>query len=251
MSQFAAGVVLREERAFFAVAALFFVSSAVLLIAWHGSMSTMVWMRMPEQTWAGAAASFLGMWVVMMMAMMLPALLPMLSRYRAALTDATRLGRLTALVAVAYFAVWTVFGMAVFPLGVAMSAAAMQLPGLARALPFAAGVIVLIAGGLQFTAWKAYHLACCRELPQRSRPLSADARTAWRHGVRLGVHCTQCSAGLMAILLIAGIMDLRAMAVVAAAIGAERLAPASERVARAIGAVAVVIGLFLIARAAS
>jgi hypothetical protein len=45
-------------------------------------------------------------------------------------------------------------------------------------------------------------------------------------------------------------MDLRAMAVVAAAITAERLAPAGERVARAIGAVVVVeAGLFLIARA--
>jgi hypothetical protein len=44
-------------------------------------------------------------------------------------------------------------------------------------------------------------------------------------------------------------MDLRAMAVVAAAITVERLAPAGERVARA-GAVAVGAGLFLIARAA-
>jgi hypothetical protein len=32
----------------------------------------MAWMRMPGQTWPGAAASFLGMWVVMMVAMMLP-----------------------------------------------------------------------------------------------------------------------------------------------------------------------------------
>jgi hypothetical protein len=45
-------------------------------------------------------------------------------------------------------------------------------------------------------------------------------------------------------------MDLRAMAVVAAAITVERLAPAAERVARAIGAVVVGAGLLLIARAA-
>jgi hypothetical protein len=45
-------------------------------------------------------------------------------------------------------------------------------------------------------------------------------------------------------------MDFRAMVVVAAAISAERLAPVGERVARAIGAVVVVAGLFLIARAA-
>jgi predicted metal-binding membrane protein len=45
-------------------------------------------------------------------------------------------------------------------------------------------------------------------------------------------------------------MDLRAMAVVMAAITVERLAPYGERVARAIGAVVVATGLLLIARAA-
>jgi predicted metal-binding membrane protein len=54
----------------------------------------------------------------------------------------------------------------------------------------------------------------------------------------------------MAILLVIGVMDLRAMAVVAAAITVERLAPAGERVARGTGAVAVGAGLFLIAQAA-
>jgi predicted metal-binding membrane protein len=49
---------------------------------------------------AGAAASFLGMWIVMMVAMMMPSLVAMLWRYRQAVgsTRETRLGRLTALV---------------------------------------------------------------------------------------------------------------------------------------------------------
>jgi hypothetical protein len=58
------------------------------------------------------------------------------------------------------------------------------------------------------------------------------------------------SMAWMAILLVIGVMDLRAMAVVAATITVERLAPAGERVARATGAVVVGAGLFLIARAA-
>jgi predicted metal-binding membrane protein len=53
----------------------------------------------------------------------------------------------------------------------------------------------------------------------------------------------------MAILLVIGVMDLGAMAVVGAAITAERLSPAGERVARAIGALVVGAGLILIARA--
>jgi predicted metal-binding membrane protein len=53
----------------------------------------------------------------------------------------------------------------------------------------------------------------------------------------------------MAILLVVGMMDLRAMALVTAAITAERLAPPGERVARAIGVVAVGAGMVLIVKA--
>jgi predicted metal-binding membrane protein len=192
------------------------------------------------------------MWVVMMVAMMLPSLVPMLWRYRQAVgrPGEPRLGRLTALVGVGYFFVWTVFGMAAFPLGVALAAVEMQQPALARAVPIAAGVVVLMAGSLHLTAWKARHLACCREAPGRGGTLPADAGTAWRHGLRLGLHCSRCCFGLTVILLVVGVMDLRAMGVVAAAITVERLSPAGERVARATGAAAVGAGLFLIARAA-
>jgi predicted metal-binding membrane protein len=174
----------------------------------------------------------------------------MLWRYRQAVhrTGETRLGRLTALVGVGYFFVWTVVGMAALSLGVALAAVEVRLP--AHAVPIAVGAVVLTAGALQFTTWKAHHLACCREAPGCGRPLPADAGTAWRHGLRLGLHCSYCCAGLTAILLGLGVMDLRAMAVVTAAITIERLAPAGERVARAIGVVAVGAGLFLIARAA-
>ena len=254
-----------SERVFFGISALLFVATTAVTIVCCASMSamgempmpggwimSMAWLRMPGQTWPGAAASFLGMWVVMMVAMMLPSLVPTLWRYRQAVdrTAETRLGRLTALVGVGYFFVWAVFGMAAFPLGVALAAVEMQLPALARAVPIAVGVVVLIAGSLQLTVWKVRHLAYCRETPGRGRTLSADAGTAWRHGLRLGLHCSHCCVGPTAILLVIGVMDLRAMAVVAAAITVERLAPAGERVARATGAVAVGIGLFLIARAA-
>jgi predicted metal-binding membrane protein len=87
-------------------------------------------------------------------------------------------------------------------------------------------------------------------MPGRERTLPADAGTAWRHGLRLGLHCSQCCAGLVVVLLVIGVMDLRAMALVTGAITVERLAPAGQRVARATGAVIVGAGLFLISRAA-
>jgi predicted metal-binding membrane protein len=226
-----------SQRTFFATSALLFAASAAVTIVWCASMSamggmsmpggwtmSMTWMRMPGQSWPNAAASFLGMWLVMMVAMMLPSLVPALWRYR----QTTRSGWRTALVGIGYFFVWTLFGMAVFPLGIALATVEMQRPSLARAV--------------QFTPWKARHLACCRTLPP-------DTGNPWRHGLRLGLHCTFCNAGLTAILLVLGVMDLRVMAVVTVAMTAERLAPDGERAARAIGVIVVGSGLFLIVRA--
>ncbi|MDB5972236.1 MAG: Membrane protein [Hydrocarboniphaga sp.] len=257
--------VAARDRAFFGFSALLFTASAVVTLVWSASMSamgampmpggwtmSMAWMRMPGQTWLGAGASFLGMWVVMMAAMMLPSLVPMLGRYRRAVGHAgePRLGRLTVRVGLGYFAVWTAVGMAAFPLGAALAAITMRYPTLASAAPIAVGVVIVIAGALQFGAWKAHQLAGCRDLAKCDLSLPADAGTAWRHGLRLGLHCSYCCAGLTVTLLVVGVMDLRAMAAVTAAITLERLAPAGERIARAIGAVVVGAGLVLIGRAA-
>lgn len=252
-----------RQQAFLGISALLFTVSTVATIASCLSMSgmgeipmpggwtlSMAWMPMCGQTWAGAATSFVGMWAVMMVAMMLPSLVPMLWRYRLALgtQGETRLGGLTALVATGYFFVWTVLGVIVFALGVALAQAAMQMPAVAHAIPVSLGMVVLLAGAFQFTAWKAHHLACCRQGPDSLFP--ADAGTAWQHGVRQGLHCSHSCAGLTAILLVMGVMNLSAMAVITAAITAERLAPAGERIAHAVGTLSVGAGLLLTARAA-
>ena len=216
-----------------------------------GWTMSMAWMRMPGQTWADAAAMFAGMWIAMMVPMMLPSLIPMLRRYRrdVGAISGIRRGALTAIVTAAYFAVWTLYGLAVFPVGVVLADLAMRQPALARAVPIAASAVVLAAGALQLTAWKARQLACCRAPAHQPAP-PADAATAWRHGVQLGWQCGRCCANLMAILLVVGIMDFRAMAVVTAAITLERLAPAGARATRAIGLVAVGLAAVAIARAA-
>jgi predicted metal-binding membrane protein len=246
----ASAEVAREQQggdaAFLAVMTLIFCIAATLTI--HGSVAMpMMWMRMPGQTWPAVAAGFLGMWVAMMVAMMLPSLMPMLWRYRRTLraTNANRVGLLTAVVAIAYFCVWSAFGLAVFPVGVALSAMQTRLPTLARAAPAALGVLLVVAGVLQFTAWKSHHLACCRRGPGHGGVLAARLSTAWRHGLRCGVHCSFCCAGPTLVLLACGAMDLRSMTTVMLVVTAERLAPAAERVARAIGSVAVAAGFAL------
>jgi predicted metal-binding membrane protein len=139
--------------------------------------------------------------------------------------------------------------MAVLPLGLAMAASEIRFPVLARAVPVTVGIVVLSAGALQFTRWKRYHLACCRQT-STGPALRADVATAFRHGLRLGVHCGKSCLGFVAILLGLGVMNLRVMSVVAIAITAERLAPPGERVARTIGVVMLGAGLVLVARAA-
>jgi predicted metal-binding membrane protein len=253
-----------SRRAFLGVSAIVFAASAAMTIAASASMATMgemampggwalsmVWMRMPGQTWLGAAAAFVGMWVVMMVAMMLPSLTPMLWHYGQAVgaAGAARSGRLTAIVGAGYFFVWAVVGTVVFPLGVALAATLMREPALARFVPMVVGVAVLIAGARQQSGWKTRHLAFCRNIPGCSHSLPADAGSAWRHGLRLGLHCGQSCASLTAVALCLGVMDVRVMAAVTAVVTAEHLAPAGMRVARITGTLGVAAGLLLIVRA--
>jgi predicted metal-binding membrane protein len=254
---------------FLTVSTLLFAICAAVTIAWGISMSSMggmpmpggwtmsmAWMRMPGQSWAVMATTFLGMWAVMMTAMMLPSLVPMLRHYREAVASAegqragSRLGWLTTLVGTAYFLVWILIGIAVFAIGIGLAQVEMQQTAVSRAVPIAAAVVVLLAGAFQFTAWKARHLSCCRVPTAQPVSPRVDSAAALAHGVRLGIHCSACCGNLILILLVAGIMDVRAMAVVTAAITGERLAPAARPVVRAIGAVLCAAGLVLLTRAA-
>lgn len=221
-----------------------------------GAMMSMTWMPMCGQSRMAAAASFLGMWTVMMTAMMLPSLVPGLWRYRQVVGRAGKLSSalLTVRAAAGYLLVWTVIGAAVYPAGSAVMALVMRYPALARSAPFATGMVVVVAGALQFSRWRSHHLAFCREGCGRGSIvrcplLSVEARGAWRYGVGLGLHCAQCCAGLTLALLVTGIMDMPGMLVATAAITLERLAPAGRRVAQLIGIVVLGAGLVLIGRA--
>ena len=211
----------------------------------------MTGMSMPQQTWYGAAAGYLGMWMAVMVPMMLPALVPMLSRYRRSVrgADGIHLHGLTALVALGYFAIWAVLGAGAYAAGAGVMAIEMRWGSVAQWLPVTAGVALLGAGGLQLTSWKARQLALCREGSGCGRPPVPNALGAWRHGLRLGVRCSLCCGSLMLALLAIGMMDLVAMAAVTLAISAERLTPVPLRVARVVGVAIVVVGVLTIARA--
>lgn len=249
-----------DDRVFLGFSALLFVASAMVTIVWCTSMSSMsgmqmpgnwtmsmTWMRMPGQTWLNAMASFLAMWVVMMVAMMLPSLTPMLQRYRQHIKKmgTTQINGLTLLAGTGYFFVWTVFGAIVFLLGAALAAVVMQYSALARIAPIVFGVLILLAGIFQFTSWKEHYLGCCRKASSRGIQ-KISLRKAFQHGLQIGLDCVYCCANLIAILLVIGVMDLRTMAIITAAITIERLVPAGERMAQLMGALIMIAGVFLI-----
>ena len=181
-------------------------------------------MCMTGRTGTQDAALFLGMWAGMMIPMMLPSLVPSLRNYRSTAG--------AAIAGAGYFAVWTVVGLAAYPVHAALS-------GIAMRVPLVAGMAVAIAGALQFTAWKARRLACCRVARAPD-----GAWGGWRYGVRVGVDCVARCANLMAVLLVTGAMELAPMILVTLAITAERYVP---RTARPIGAILVATGLAMIA----
>ncbi|MEP7065280.1 MAG: DUF2182 domain-containing protein [Gemmatimonadota bacterium] len=215
-----------------------------------GWAMSMMWTRLPGRVWSESYVTFIAMWTTMMIAMMMPSLAPALLRFRrnAGAHGAMRADLLTAQLGVVYFLVWTIVGATIFPVGALISTLTMPLPAVARGTPVLTGVIVLLAGILQFTAWKARHLSRWRDGACCDATIAVDIGTAARDGARLAVHCSRCCWPFMAILLAMGIMDLRAMALVTTAVTIERLAPDTARAARVVGAVTVGTGLLLFAR---
>ena len=252
-----------RDAAFFATTGLVFLASAVATVLLCRSMSgsgmpmpgrwtmSMSWMKMPNQTWPVAAATFVGSWLVMMVAMMLPALVAMLSQYRRAARSALgepRLGRTTALVGAGYFLPWLLVGVIVYPLGVAAAVAAMRWPFVSRLVPAATGLLVMLAALVQLTPWKAHQLACCRN-PPAVASLPAGGLGACRHGITLGVRCALCCASFTTVLLALGVMDLTTMALVAVGITFERVAPWPVPAARLAGITALAAGTLFVGSA--
>jgi predicted metal-binding membrane protein len=211
-----------------------------------GWSMSMTWMRMPGQSWPGAALMFIGMWSVMMVAMMLPVLTAELWRQRRSARAARARVAWPALqTACAYYSAWILSGVVAYPFGAALAQTAMREPTLARAVPMLAGACMTLAAILQLSAWKRRQLGGCRH------PTDGAATGAWRDGWRLGWRCIRCCAPLTGMLFIVGVMEPAAMGVATLAIAAERLLPAGVRAARFSGAAMLLGGMIMLARASA
>jgi predicted metal-binding membrane protein len=195
------------------------------------TMSTM-WMRMPGQTWAASATSFLLMWLAMMVAMMMPSALPTF------LKTERQPASLCYMVS-GYFVIWLAAGVGVYALGVAFAAVAMRSELFSRAVPLLLGASLIAAGAIQFTRWKMTHLLRCRS-PLGCGSSCPQQETSFRLGCKQGTACCVCCAAPMMIQLVLGMMNPLVMVGVAIIIAAEKLLPRPEIVARLVGISAII-----------
>lgn len=171
---------------------------------------------------------------LMMIAMMAPSLIPSLWRHHRHLR-AMRMPRaleLSTRFAAGYLMVWAVIGLAMF----AMSS---NLPPFG---PWSSGAVLLIVGVVQRSRWKTQRLLRCQE--------TCVTAPGWRGGCQFGVACALTCAAPMAVLLVAGLMDVPMMLLITTAITAERVTPGGVRIARLTGAAAMIVGLLLCVRIA-
>jgi predicted metal-binding membrane protein len=192
----------------------------------------------------GRTVLFLSAWAMMMVAMMVPATLPLILLYRTVARDRSslvraRVGMVTLLVG--YIAVWAAAGLPVY----AYDSLAGATGSLAAVLP---ALLLIVGGAYQFTPLKRICHARCSSplffLVQNWRP---GATGAVRLGMLHGVDCLGCCAGLMVGLVALGMMNLAWMLTAAVIIFAEKTIPNSHRIARPLGVVMVAGGVVLLA----
>ena len=232
-----------------------------------GWRMSMMWMKMPGQSWMESTGMFLATWLSMMVAMMLPSVMfKLLLFYRSLVWKrADHPGLSTFLVGAGYFLVWTALGAGVYVLGIPWALAAMRYAELSRAVPFLTGAALILSGLYQFSRWKEQGLASCRRpivygyIPKRGRKPKPKKdqpeiiedegiRNCLRQGFRQGFHCSGCCAGSMLTLVALGAMNLFVMLAVALVIALEKLLPRPQGMVKFSGFLAIALGVSLIVR---
>src|SRR5919108_1825569 len=181
---------------------------------------------------------FLGGWVLMIVAMMLPTSLPLVALFHSFVRERPNRGLLTTLVVVGYLSVWALFGLVAHVGDRFVHETVEQSAWLeANAWMIGAGT-VLLAGVYQFTALKHKCLDKCRS------PLSfvmqhwhgeRGEREAFRLGVHHGAFCVGCCWSLMLLMFVVGVGSLAWMLALAAVMAGEKNMPWGRQLSAPLG----------------
>ena len=231
----------RRENLLPGIALLVLAVAGWVVIAYQAStMGAMVAMNGAHISTMGGFVPFVSGWPAMMVAMMIPATLPLILLYRTLARQRLSLLQATvgmAALLVGYIAVWAAAGVPVY----VYALSAQSIGRVAAVLP---AVLLVIGGVYQFTSLKrSCHARCSSPLfflMQKRKPGTVGAL---RLGVLHGIDCLGCCAGLMIGLVALGIMNLVLVFTVALIIFAEKTLPESHRIARPVGILMVAGGV--------
>jgi predicted metal-binding membrane protein len=188
----------------------------------------------------GSAGFFVGVWVVMMAAMMLPSAAPMVAVY----AGIQRSRAAVALFAGGYLALWTAAGVVAYALAVAARHSSIDVLSWQRDGRYAVAAVLAAAALYEITPWKERCLARCRAplgfviTNWRDGPVGAS-----RMGAVHGAWCLGCCWALMASLFALGIMSVTWMALVALLVAGEKLLPWGRAATRGVAALLVALAV--------
>jgi predicted metal-binding membrane protein len=212
------------------------------LVAWIVTVQRMRGMDAGPGTDLGSLGWYLGIWVTMMAAMMLPSAAPAVLMFARARERAQ-----TWAFVVGYLLAWAGYGLAAYAIYRAIRAEAPSFLAWDQHGPWVAGGALALAGLYQLTPLKSACLRHCRSplhFLLHGRPGSLGA--LWM-GIEHGSICIGCCLGLMLALFALGVMSLFWMAVVAVAILIEKALPGGETFARLLAVVLVALGIWVAA----
>ncbi len=203
-------------------------------------------MNMGPGTDPGALGFYIVTWVVMMTAMMLPSVVPMVtgySRLERAVRGRGRVGSIAVFVA-GYLLVWTVFGLVAYGVFEAIRHLSVGWLLWDRGGRWVAGAVLLAGAAYQLSPAKHACLRHCRAtIPFLTREWRDGRRGALLMGILHGAWCSGCCWALMGALFALGVMSLTWMALVAAAVAAEKLLPWQRGTADTVAVLLAALGI--------
>ena len=209
---------------------------------------------MPDMAGPGMASglSLFAMWVAMMTGMMLPAVLPTVLLFRVIARQRAQTGRAplsTPAFLAGYLAIWIGFSALAALLQTRLSVALFEHVTPSRSTTVAAGVVLLLTGAYQWTAFKASCLAHCRSpIAHFSAHWREGAGGAFRMGLEHGTLCLACCWLLMGLLFVGGVMNPLWVGGLTLLVLLEKVVPRGDLVGRLAGAGLIGWGALLIAR---
>jgi predicted metal-binding membrane protein len=228
---------------------------AVALVTWIVTVQRMRGMDGGPGTALGGLGWYVGVWVTMMAAMMLPSAMPMVVLFQ---RMSSRRGRGAKgyvpvwLFVASYLAVWTVYGLAAYGLYRLVAHVGSSFLAWDRGGPYVAGGAVVLAGLYELTPLKSMCLHHCRSPLHFVIGRWREGRLgAIRMGVEHGAFCVGCCWGLMVVLFALGVMSLLWMVVVGALIFAQKVLPGGERLTRVFAVGFIAAGIWVASAPAS